>query len=180
MWRWWFLSLTSVVAATACSGGGQTCWNGADAAAAAPVLTAGSESFTFEKWSASSNSDCKPFTSFTFEGKQKTTGFPITFCIEDAKKIGSSVDVTDPTFHIEDVSAQDAAGCTYAIDSSQPGSGKIDFQGFCTDVGAGYNITFAASYPGKKTCAVDGGAPAVTPVTLALAGSVAVKNRPLP
>ncbi len=184
--RWSFLSLTSVLAAAAasCGGGGQHCNTGPDAGFSAPIMTVGGETFSFGLFHSSPNADCA-LDSVTIEGHQGgvQSGFPITFCLRDPSKIGSSpVSLADTSMNgpvrLEDTSAEAAMGCTIAIGSGAP-TGTLTFEGFCTTPEEGFNVTFAASVPGKKTCPADAGPAVVTDVTIQLAGTVAVKNHSL-
>jgi hypothetical protein len=83
---------------------------------------------------------------------------------------GEAIALDDDTFiQVVDVSAEDAAGCTYGKDISAAPSGTITFVGFCTAAGTEFNLVLAGAIGGVKTCAG-----ASEPVTLTLAGSVRV------
>jgi hypothetical protein len=165
-----------VAAAVACSdGGGDHCGAAGDASISAPLVTAGAETFAYRLFTSSENNDCPgggAAVSVTVAGEQDPAGFPMTFCLPNPDQIdGAAISLADASkVLVIDVSAMDGAGCTYA--KSGAATGTITFDGFCTTPGARYNLTLSGSVPGTKTC--PGTPPVETPVTMQLAGTVAV------
>jgi hypothetical protein len=146
--------------------------------ASAALVSAGGESFTYGGFRSVLAGDCptdsNPRGSMTIDGAQEGSGFPLVICVRDenAVKSGQAIQLADAeALLISDVSARDAAGCTYSKDSGDPDfMGTLVFQGYCTEIGAVYDMTLAGSVAAVKTCEGLGS----EMVRLDLAGTVAV------
>ncbi len=172
--------LAAAAALAACGDDAPPCGAPVPAVVEATLVTAGVESFSYAGFTAVEGGDC-PIDggrgSVTITGQQPGSGFALTFCVrrEDDVKTGQPIQLADDSFiQVVDVSARDAAGCTYARDSSSTPTGTIAFDGFCTTAGAEYNLTLAGSTGGVRTCPQDGGPAMSEPITLTLAGTVRV------
>ncbi len=178
------LALLALAAAAlaACGGGGQTCGAAQPATGEAQLVSAGGQHFSYSDFHGALAGDCPVVTgsrgSVTIIGHQPGSGFPLTFCVrrENDVKTGEAISLADDSFiRVVDVSAQDAAGCSYGKDSGATPSGTVTFDGFCTGAGTEFNLTLAGSISGIRTCpASDAGPSSSTPVTLELSGSVRV------
>jgi hypothetical protein len=176
------VALLALALVSSCGGGGDTCGAKEPAAGEADLVSTGGEIFRYHNLHAALAGDCPLVTgsrgSVTITGQQLDTGFPLTFCVrrENDVQSGQPIQLADATFiQVVDVSARDAAGCTYRQDLAAVPTGTISFDGFCTTGGTQYNLTLAGSIGGVRTCpAGDAGPMSSTAVPLTLAGTVLV------
>ena len=176
------LMALAVGAVAACSGGGGDCGPG-DAPADGITLTSGTASQTFGGFHSSANNDCPPSggngpTSLTVEGHQVDPAVAnrfLTLCLPRPDQIGGDPIALDDDSLVQviDVMAQDDGGCRYDLDrTGQLGSATVALAGFCSDGtdAAGYALSLSGRLPMTRTC----GSAGAEPVTMTLAGTVAV------
>lgn len=180
---WPLTLIAGVVAALGASGcSGDDCGPG-DAPADGVTLTSGAASQTFGGFHSSANNDCPPPggsgpTSLTVEGHQVDPAVSnrfLTLCLPRPDQIGGDPVALDDDSLVQviDVMAQDSDGCRYDLDrTGELGSATVALSGFCKDGtdAAGYALSLSGTLPMTRTC----GSAGAEPVTMTLAGTVAV------
>lgn len=179
------------MAAPGCGDGDDAVCGPGDAPAAGVTATIPGATITYGDVTSSPNNDCPPDeggpTSLTIElaqtGLAPGEGLSMVLCLPrpdeiDTDSLGAATVALDDERLVLffDINARLADDCRLRRNTATLPSGTMTFAGYCDAGGAaeGYALTFDGTAPGRRICPDGAGGSTEEPVTIELAGTVAV------